>query len=286
VPLDTVLMDSAPPPRTKATVSRPAPLTQRFHVARPAVYLDQWVSIRLAKANLGRPDRPEDLDLLNAVLSAAGHGVAFPSSATYYFETLAITDPRQRQDLAAVMAPVSRFLNIAPLSTLIRQQLLNAFHEIFGRPAFRPAPPKILRRGVHWAMLGAEVPMQILDDGGVVTEARLPGVSRQVRAINQVAQTMLISGPADDEIARLRSMGYQPEKAEESTRSRLTWEQDFARQLATSMPLRNELRVWLMTRELIHEHMTVFNELLTAYRINLHARSMGIRMCPAACAPR
>lgn len=242
---------------------------RRFHSPRPAVYLDQWVWVRLAKANLSKPVQESDIGVLAAINDAAKAGVAFPLSATHYFETLKITDPRQRRDLASVMAPISRFVNLAPTSSLVRHQLRAAFHEIFGRPAFRPAAPQVLGRGAFWAMLGSEAPLQIIDDQGPITEAHRPGVSSQVRALNQLAETMLISGPADDEIAYLRTMGYQPEEADKSTQSRLAWEADFARKLKTAMPSRDELRVWLMARELTHEYLDAFNDLLAEYRINL-----------------
>jgi hypothetical protein len=78
-----------------------------LHPARPCVYLDQWVWIRLAKAAKGEPREASDLQVLAAVQDAAADGVAFPLSATHHIETTKIPDPRQRHDIARVMAQVS-----------------------------------------------------------------------------------------------------------------------------------------------------------------------------------
>lgn len=74
---------------------------------RPTAYLDQWVWIRMARAASGKPDDPCDPKLLEALIGAADAGVAFPLSCTHYIETGAIRNPRQRRDVAAVMASVS-----------------------------------------------------------------------------------------------------------------------------------------------------------------------------------
>jgi hypothetical protein len=61
---------------------------RRFHARRPAVSLDQWVWIRLAQAQLGRPDLTFHADVLAAVRDASVDGVALPLSSTHYGETL------------------------------------------------------------------------------------------------------------------------------------------------------------------------------------------------------
>jgi hypothetical protein len=193
---------------------------QGIHTARPSVYLDQWVWIRLARAKAGRPENRSDNDVLIAVQAAAEAGVAFPLSATHYFETLAITGPRQRTDLAAVMGSISRFLNLCPTALLVRHQLLTAFHELYGRPAFRPADPVVLDLGVGWAMAGAVVPLKIMMGDCEATDAEIPGRRQMLRALGQLGETRLIAGPADDEIERLRQLGYRPEAAAAATASR------------------------------------------------------------------
>lgn len=254
--------------------SNPQPVGP-WHTRRPSVYLDQWVWIRFAKVAAGRPAHPGDAVVLDAVRDAAARGVAFPLAATHYFETLGIADPRQRNDLAAVMAAISRFLNLPATSTLVRHQMLTAFHELYGRPAFRPAAPTVLDLGVGWSMTGVRVPLKIMTGSGgdarEVTEAEVPGIAVQLRSLGQLAEARLIAGPADDEIEHLRSLGYRPESAEASTQSRLAFEgllADYLADPANGSVSRSELRAWVMGRELIHEYFDIFNGILTDYRID------------------
>lgn len=236
------------------------------------MYLDQWVWIRLAKVAARRPDNPSDVAVLDAVARAADAGVAFPLSATHYFETLAITDPRQRNDLAAVMAPISRFVNLRRTLDLVRHQLLNALHEQYGRPAFPPSPLEVLGLGVGWAMAGARVPLKIMTGSRSspreVSEADDPDIRVKLRSLGQLGETRLIAGPSDDEIPQLRELGYRPEVIEESTRSRLAYEQLLADHLLTQPVSRRELRVWVMARELIHEYYDLFTGTLREYRLD------------------
>ena len=64
-----------------------------------------------------------------ALVDAANAGVAFPLSGTHYIETQAIKDPRQRSDIANVMASISHFRTIRRRRDLLRNQLLIAMHE-------------------------------------------------------------------------------------------------------------------------------------------------------------
>jgi hypothetical protein len=49
-----------------------------FKTTKPSVYLDQWVWIRLARANAGRPATASDVAILESLRTAASEGVAFP----------------------------------------------------------------------------------------------------------------------------------------------------------------------------------------------------------------
>lgn len=174
-----------------------------LHTVRPSVYLDQWVWVRLARAAAGRLKGDDELAALQAVKSAAEAGVAFPLTSTHYFETLGITNPRQRADLAAVVAPISRFINLRSTRRLMREQLLRATHECFGRPAFQPHREGALGRGVHWAVTGREVLPKIMIDDREVTEAESPNRREMIRAMAQYAETKMFAGPEDEELPRL-----------------------------------------------------------------------------------
>jgi hypothetical protein len=125
-----------------------------LHPARPCVYLDQWVWIRLARASKGGPQEAFDVRVLAAVQDAAEDGVAFPLSTTHYIETSKITNPRQRLGLARTMASISHCRTLRARKVLLRHQMLYAMHLTFGRPAFRPQPPEVLGTGIRWAFDG------------------------------------------------------------------------------------------------------------------------------------
>lgn len=246
-----------------------------LHMSTPSVYLDQWVWIRLARAAIGTPREASDADVLAAVREASAAGVAFPLSSTHYFETSKITDPRQRADLARIMASVSHCRTLRSSRVLLRHQMLHAMHVSFGRPAFRPRPPEVLGVGVMWAFAGERAPLSLYGPSGKVDAGSIPGMRTWLRKANQYAEFLLLAGPRDEEIEDLRRRGYRPEKALETSRSRLDWEQTYVGLLADDPVSRQELRVRVQAREILHEHFELFRDLLAEYRIDLH-REIGL----------
>ncbi|MCZ2814919.1 hypothetical protein [Modestobacter sp. VKM Ac-2984] len=249
-----------------------------LHTSRPSVYLDQWVWIDMAKAVAGKPRRPDDPKVLAALRDAAAAGVAFPLSPVHYFETFKIKDPAQRHNLARVMASVSYFRTLRGGRQLMRHQMLNAMHETFERPAFRPTPPEPLGLGAAFAFTGKQGLMTVRDatTGAKTTEKQLPGVGALQRKCAQLGETLLIAGPADDEVATLRKNGYMPEATEAMAASRLAWEELYVSLLRDRQRTSaTEMRVQVMARELCHEHLDLFNEVLAEYRLPLE-RALGI----------
>ncbi|MFB6619003.1 hypothetical protein ACFCV9_33075 [Streptomyces sp. NPDC056367] len=247
-----------------------------FHVSTPSVYLDQWVWIRLARAANGSPREESDLDVLAAVRRASAAGIVFPLSLTHYFETSKITDPRQRFDLARVMASVSRYRTLRSRQVLIRHQVLHAMHECFGRPTFRPRRPQVLGTGVMWAATGEHGAFALYGRVGKVDVDTVPELRSWLGHVNQYAEFQMLTGPRDEEIADLRSRyGYQPEAALQAAHSRLEWEELYSQILADEPISRQELRVRIQAREMAHEHFNLLIELLTEYRLDLH-RAIGL----------
>jgi hypothetical protein len=240
--------------------------------SRPTVYLDQWVWVRMALAEAGRPRAVEDVTALCAIRAASAAGVIFPLSATHYEETLRIKDPGQRRDLAMVMATVSEMRTLRRQTDLVRHQFLFALHETVGRPTFRPVAPEPLGVGVNWAFRGVHAFLRVVDaDGRVVTSVD-PGWLRQ---INQHAEAALLAGPVDEEMASLVEGGYVDPRAHETAAgNRLAWEQLLEDRLAEERrPTPAELRVWLLARELSHEYLDLLNTLFAEYRLSLSAIS-------------
>lgn len=248
-----------------------------LHTSRPSVYLDQWVWVRLACVVEGKPREPGDTKALEAVQGAAAAGVAFPLSSTHYIETAQVKRPKQRRDLARVMASISYFRTVRGGRVLFRHQMLTAMHELFGRPAFRPTPPDVLGLGANWAFAGEEQFIDIRDGAGdrTATEADRPGVGRMRREANQLRETMAIAGPADDEVELLRAHGYRPESTTQMSASRLEWEDVFGGLLREAPVSTAELRVRVTARELLHEHFDLFQQLMADYGLTLQ-RALGI----------
>ena len=238
-----------------------------LHTRRPTVYLDQWVWIELAKVAKGRSSESVSQADLELLLEATQAGVAFPLSSTHYFETLAITDPRQRRDVVSVMARVSQMRTLRAREDLVRHQMLVAFHETFGRPAFRPPAPEVLGVGVNWAFQGTQGRLRLTDDSGTTDLVIDEATRSRLRRAQQWAEAKLLMGPEDAEIEPLMRLGYRPDAMMQGSESRLDWERHYASLIAKDRVSRAEMHVHLTARELIHEDLDRFNEILTDYHI-------------------
>lgn len=237
---------------------------------RPTAYLDQWVWIRMARAAAGKPNTPGDTKLLADLVAAADAGVAFPLSWTHYIETEGITNPRQRRDVANVMASISHLRTIRSRRDLLRNQLLLAMHEQFGRPTFRPEKLDPLGLGVHWAFQGVEKTLQVHDAGGKVIEIEEIPREMRIRA-TQGFECQVLAGPDGKQEVLLRERyGYKPEGTAEVGRSRLEWEQEFVGLLVDSPPKDPaDLRVWIQAREITHENLELLVEVFKEYGLSI-----------------
>lgn len=119
------------------------------------------------------------------------------------------------------------------------------------------------------------------DTGEETSEATLHGVCALRRRLAQIGETMIIAGPADDDLALLRENGYRPETPEAMAASRLAWETVYMGMLGDSPRISaRELRVRVMARELSHEHFDLLDELLSEYHLTL-AQVLGIGLAQA-----
>jgi len=240
---------------------------------RPTVYLDQWVWIRLAKANGGDPLRPDDHHVLDAVREAAAKGVCFPLSKTHYEETGRIGSVAQRRDLVQVMAPISQMQTFRGHGSLLRHQFLVALHETVGRPTFRPREPQVIGLGVHWAFAGVQAFIQLIDPNGRVIRS---ANGAWLRHLNQHAEAALLAGPAPDELPQLLERGYvMPQELERREGSRVDYEAWLVHALAEKPKDVSELRPLVMAREVWHEYSQLLGELFKEYRVSLETIAGG-----------
>lgn len=240
-----------------------------LHTSRPSVYLDQWVWIRLARADQGEPRETSDLAVLAAVRDASDAGVAFPLSSTHYMETGKVTSPQQRAALARTMASISRCRTLRSARVLMRHQMLWAMHLTFGRPACRPPVPGALGTGVVWAFTGNRGRRPCRGPSGCIDPETIPGMPDFLRKANQYGEYFVLADPADEDLDDLRKLGYRPGAIEDIECSRLAWEETYRGLLADDPISRAELRVRVQARGICREHIRLFGELVTEYRINL-----------------
>ena len=252
--------------------------------ARPTVYLDQWVWIRLSSALLGKPREKSDTQLLEALLNGSDSGVAFPLSTIHYIETSGIKDPAQRLALADVMGRVSHFRTLRYRRALLREQLVGAMHEHFGRPMFRPAPSDALGLGVHWAFLGTESMMRTYS-----TETGAPILSDVVTnevmcRWNQWTQIHVLAGPPDSEVSRMREQyGYMPEKTHEMGKDRLEFEQYFEQLVRGDPVSAAEMRLRVQAREVVHENLDLIVEVFQEFAMPIRKLTGGFDNDAAKC---
>jgi hypothetical protein len=110
---------------------------------------------------------------------------------------------------------------------------------------------------------------------GLVDPATIDGMPEFLLKANQLTELMILAGPRDEEVGILRQhYGYRPEAMVEVEASRLQWESSYVDLLADHPASRAELRVRLQARELLHEHLAMYQELISEYRINL-SREVG-----------
>ena len=115
------------------------------------IYLDQKHWIHLAQADTGHRNGPRYAAALQAARAARAAGTAiFPLSLTHYEETLKITDPRQRGDLARVMEELSGFTALPARRLTALYELGAAVAPVVGIQTSALTPTDLLGLGFRW----------------------------------------------------------------------------------------------------------------------------------------
>ncbi|MDJ0004788.1 hypothetical protein QM616_18860 [Rhodococcus fascians] len=151
-------------------------------------------------------------------------------------------------------------------------------HDHLGRPTFRPNKVEVLNTGVQWAFLGSKGRGFVLKGPNEASAAKLvEALPFSVTEMNQWAETRILAGARDEDIATLRGFGYNPEAVAQSFRTRVAFEQDFAEALRSGVVKPRdsaELRVYVQAREVIHEHLDLLRELFAEFQISIE-RAFG-----------
>jgi hypothetical protein len=109
-----------------------------------SVYLDinHWYA--LARAQAGKPDRPEHADVLSKLQGEVNAGrLIIPLSSVTYTELTENPRDQLREAAARVMLKLSRFVTLAPPHKIVDEELARELNRRFGRPAFPIKVPKI-----------------------------------------------------------------------------------------------------------------------------------------------
>jgi len=176
------------------------------------VYLDinHWYA--LGRARAGHPDKPEHVDILRTLTEQVDAGrLMAPLSATHYMELAENPRDRHRREAADTMMELSRFTSMVSAARIIDEELAQALHRRFGRPAF-PIKVEKFGYGVNFALTGEEKAFSLTggsEEDRQRLEANLGKPIKQWEAeINIFAEYQLLKQP--ENVIRDRIRDYDP----------------------------------------------------------------------------
>lgn len=235
----------------------------------PLVYLDLHVAIRMARALKGETSVPaEYLQLYRAALRAKLERRAmFPLSGEHMWEILQITDPKQRSDLADILATLSDYCYL-PGRTLIAELEIGAgMAKILGEDISDRSIALVRSTFGHaFGMVGG---VKIVNhnggDASDAVRAQMPDAEFDtlLARINYEMERNVLRGPSDEDLEQLRTdPAFQPQEAVEGQRSRVEWEQDTERVLNENPKWRRgRLRDLIGAREFVHEWIDMYTRM-------------------------
>lgn len=235
----------------------------------PLVYLDLNHYVYMARSLAGDPKTPAGYDeLLTSLQSAVdGESIVVALSSTHVTEVLhAVTDPRQRKDLADVMERLSRFHYLLGRPDIARMEIADGMSALAGEPPWVWTVP-LVGHGCGRSF-GVDGSLRIVDsegsDASAAVRAQMGGAEFDALMESMTLETerQMLRGPADEDIELLRAKyGYRPEIAREAVASRLAWEVDLSARLdAEPQWRRGRLRDVVSAREVTHEWLDALIE--------------------------
>jgi hypothetical protein len=107
-------------------------------LSRVNVYLDlnHWYALGRAAAGTGNADLATVYEGFRQLVQ--DDAVRFPLSALHYMELTENPRDKQRAEAGVVMAELSQFKTLAPMSRIIREEMRDFFYSRFGRPFRQP----------------------------------------------------------------------------------------------------------------------------------------------------
>ena len=195
---------------------------------RPLVYLDLNHWIALAKAAVGHPQGAPNVDTLETCRSASLRRAAtFVLGGGHYSELLKIESRRQRHDVGVVMEELSQFTSLLSRASVMKLELSAALDHVLGVRS-QDGPCSLVGHGVMHAF--GQAPGRFRITNRVTGEDATEIVRQQYgpERFDAYMANALISlergalrGPAnDDELQKLQSLGYAPQKALQVAKNR------------------------------------------------------------------
>lgn len=175
-----------------------------------SVYLDLNHWYVLSDAEAGRPRRPGDVLILEQLKALVADGsVISPLSAVHYMEVTENPRDQQRDEVADVMAAISRFRTLASYTKILEEELDNQLQARFGRPTEVRTTPKF-GVGVGFAF-GTPGRLRIRGPADAIARLSNEEIAQLAafeNAANANAEWLMLAGPTS--AGRRAIPGYEP----------------------------------------------------------------------------
>jgi len=244
--------------------------------ARPPalMYLDLNHWINLSKARLGRESGARYQRLLGVCRRAVNEKrVRIVLSGSFVEEFSAIPNPQQRNDLVDLIDELTDFEYLPGLVEVMKLELQATLDVMTGSRGLGFLPIELVGRSLlhTFGMVGG---LLIVDENERDTTAEQreqggPEFETRFKELERTAERMLLAGPSDEDIPRLRKEGYAPEIPRQSHADNVKIEQAFADNQLDEHWRRGRLRDVLTARE---AHLEL-NDMLVA---ELNARRLTL----------
>jgi len=200
------------------------------------VYLDLNHWINLTKAALGKGSSDYGLLLESLRRARAGGSIRLVLSTSFVEEFSAIKNPRQRNAIVGLIDELTDFEYLAGLADVFKLELQAFLNEKVGGLGMAWAPiPLVGTSMLH--VFGKIGGLRVFDErtGADVTDEARNSTYRDdpdwFSKLERRAERELLAGPRDDEVERLRLIGYMPERPRQSHHKNLLIEQGFSNHL-------------------------------------------------------
>jgi len=235
----------------------------------PLVYLDLHVVIYMARALGGDTKVPaEYLGLFwAALLAKLDKRAMFPLSGEHIWEIAQITDPKQRCNVANVLATLSDYNYLAGRTLIAELEIEASMAKILGEDISDKSIALVRSTFGHaFGMVGGlKIVNQNGGDGSAAVRAQMADAEfdQLMARMNYEMERRMLRGPSDEDLEELRTdPQFQPQVAVEGQKNRVEWELDTERVLNEHPKWRRgRLRDVISAREFVHEWIDMYTRM-------------------------